>query len=157
MKIRWLSLLACVVFCLLAGGIGSIFTAPAIGGWYATIAKPTWNPPNWLFGPVWTLLYVLMGISLYLAWYAPHARGRRRALFLFFIQLGLNTLWSIIFFGLASPLFAFIEIIALWFFILLTLIAFYRISKPAAYLMMPYLLWVSFAAVLNYAIVLLNG
>jgi translocator protein len=157
MRIRWLKLCVSLIVSLAAGFIGGFFTASAIPTWYATLAKPSWNPPNWLFGPVWTFLYILMGIALYLVWVSRHdKRAKKRAMSLFFVQLTLNMLWSIIFFGFQAPFLAFIEIAAMWFFILLTIFAFYRISRPAAYLMVPYICWVSFAAVLNYAIYLLN-
>jgi benzodiazapine receptor len=144
-----------LIICLAAGAIGSLFTSSSIPTWYAALNKPFFNPPNWLFGPVWTLLYVLMGISLYLVW----SRGFKKnkdAITWFFVQLILNTLWSILFFGLKSPLSAFIEIILLWIAILVTLIKFHKISKNSAYLLIPYLAWVSFAAVLNFSIFYLN-
>jgi translocator protein len=147
---------------LLAGAIGSFFTASAIPAWYAGLVKPSFNPPNWLFGPVWTLLYVLMGISLYLVWgkaiknNRKKAAARNAAIMFFFIQLALNALWSILFFGLKMPWLAFFEIILLWSAILAAIIFSYRISKPAAYLLVPYILWVSFASALNFAIWMLN-
>lgn len=146
-------LIISVLICLLAGFIGSFFTS--VSGWYFELNKPWFNPPNWVFAPVWTLLYVLMGISLYLVW-IKGIKNAKIGLSLFGIQLFLNALWSIIFFGLQAVLFAFIEIIVLWVFILLTIIWFYRISKSAAYLLTPYIVWVSFAAALNYWILLLN-
>ena len=148
-------LIASIVITQLAGILGSLFTITNVNSWFSTINKPFFNPPNWLFGPVWTLLYLLMGISLYLIWNKGFKK-HKTAIYIFGIQLILNSLWSILFFGLKSPLFAFIEIIFLWAAILLSIIKFYKISKPAAYLLIPYILWVSFAAVLNLAIVLLN-
>lgn len=145
---KWLKLILAIVVCELAGVVGSIFTTPAISTWYATLVKPSFNAPNWLFFPVWTILFALMGISLYFAW----PRGK----IIFGAQLLLNILWSVLFFGLHSPLLAFIEIILLWIAILTTIIIFYRTSRTAAYLMIPYILWVSFAAVLNIFIVILN-
>ena len=147
--------IASIVITQLAGILGSLFTITNVNSWFSTINKPFFNPPNWLFGPVWTLLYLLMGISLYLVW-SKGFKKHKTAIYIFGIQLILNSLWSILFFGLKSPLFAFIEIIFLWAAILLSIIKFYKISKPAAYLLIPYILWVSFAAVLNLAIVLLN-
>jgi translocator protein len=141
-----------------AGAIGSFFSAPAVQStWYAGLVKPALNPPAWVFGPVWTTLFILMGVAVWLVWKRGFGEpGVRRALILFAIQLVLNVLWSIIFFGLHSPGGALIEIAFLWLVILATLITFYRISKPAAWLLMPYILWVSFAAYLNYSIYVLN-
>lgn len=141
----------------LAGGIGSVFTTPSIASWYADLTRPEFAPPNWIFAPVWTTLFALMGIAAFLVW----KRGLERrdvkiALGIFGGQLVLNTLWSIIFFGAHSPGGAFIEIIFLWLAILATIIAFARISKPAAWLLAPYILWVSFAAYLNFMIWTLN-
>jgi translocator protein len=152
-----LMLTLCVVGCLIAGIIGSFFTTPSIKTWYADLVKPAFNPPNWLFGPVWTLLYILMGVSLYL--YLQQWKGTREqktGLAFFGIQLVLNALWSIIFFGLHMPLLAFAEIILLWMSILLTLLNFRKVSKAAAWLLVPYLMWVSFASALNFAIYFLN-
>jgi len=146
-----------ILICQIAGGIGSLFTSPAISTWYAALQKPSFNPPNWLFAPVWTILFLLMGISLYLIWIRGFKNKETKiALFIFAVQLILNTLWSILFFGLKFPLYAFIEIIILWLAISLTIISFYKISKTAAYLLLPYILWVSFASYLNYSIWMLN-
>lgn len=156
-KISWNKLLVSIIVCQLAGAIGSIFTFEAIPSWYAQINKASFNPPNWLFGPVWTILYLLMGISLYLVWQAAEKNKKANsAMLLFGIQLALNTLWSIIFFGLKAPWLAFAEIIVLWVAILATIIKFYQISKKAAWLLVPYLLWVSFASILNLFAALLN-
>lgn len=141
----------------LAGIIGSVFTAPAIQGWYASLVRPEFSPPNWVFGPVWTTLYALMGIAAFLIWKKGlERRDVKIALGIFLVQLALNALWSIIFFGLRSPGGAFIEIIFLWLAIVAAIIAFLKISKAAAWLLAPYILWVSFAAYLNYAIYSLN-
>lgn len=146
-----------IIISELAGVIGSLFTTPSIAGWYAGIIKPELNPPAWVFGPVWTTLFVLMGIAAFLVWRKGYGRKDVKiALGLFYGQLILNTLWSIIFFGLHSPGGAFIEIIFLWLAILATIIAFAKISRPAAWLLLPYILWVSFAAYLNYSIWILN-
>lgn len=145
----WLLVFAIGV-CEGAGVIGSFFTFPAITGWYATLVKPTFSPPNYLFGPVWTFLYFLMGVALYLVWI------RKGDLKWFWVQLILNSLWSIIFFGLRSPALALIEIFFLWFTIVLTIKSFMKVYKPAASLLFPYLLWVSFASVLNFSIWVLN-
>ncbi len=141
----------------LAGIIGSVFTAPAIAGWYTTIVKPELNPPAWVFGPVWTTLFALMGVAAFLVWkQGLERRDVRIALGIFVGQLALNTLWSILFFGLQSPGAAFIEIVILWFAILATIVAFARISRPAGWLLVPYILWVSFASYLNFSIWMLN-
>ncbi len=142
---------------LSAGGIGSFFTASSIPTWYSTLNKPFFNPPNWIFGPVWTTLYILMGISLYLILIAKTKnRSKQKPLTLFAIQLALNTLWSIIFFGLKSPELAMVEIFLLWVSIFLTIKYFHPFSKPASYLLYPYLAWVSFATILNISISILN-
>lgn len=154
---RSIVLLACIGIAELAGIIGAVFTTPAIPGWYAALAKPELAPPNWIFAPVWTTLFALMGIALFLI-----VRKREEgitvttALAIFALQLVLNTLWSIIFFGLESPGGAFIELVILWLAILWTIILFAKLSKPAAWLLAPYLLWVTFAGYLNYAIWSLN-
>lgn len=145
----------------LAGLIGSLFTTSSIPSWYATLQRPALSPPNWVFGPVWTTLFVLMGVAFYLVWkkwtILPWSkREQRQALFVFSAQLVLNTLWSIIFFGLQSPGGALIEIVFLWLAIVVTMYTFAKVSKPAAWLLVPYLLWVSFASYLNYAIWSLN-
>lgn len=158
MKIKSIpKLLFSIVICQLAGIIGSFFTVHSVSTWYTGIIKPAFTPPNWVFGPVWTALFALMGISLYLVWIKGiKTKKAKIALALFGIQVFLNVLWSMLFFGLRLPFYAFIEIIILWIFILLAIIWFYNISKAASYLLIPYLIWVSFAAVLNLAIVLLN-
>jgi benzodiazapine receptor len=146
-----------IVACLAAGAIGSVFTRNAIPTWYATQAKPPFTPPNWLFAPVWTLLYILMGVAAFLVWRnGLKNRQVRMALTVFLIQLVLNVLWSVAFFGLESPMYGLIVISILWVAILVTIVLFFRISRGASFLMWPYLLWVSFAAVLNSSIWLLN-
>lgn len=142
--------------CLGAGVLGSIFTISSIPTWYATLNKPPFSPPNWVFGPVWTTLYILMGISLYLVWVSK-SKVKSSALNIFWIQLALNTLWSIIFFGLKNPSLAFVDIIALWIVIFLTIKSFYKINKLAGNLLVPYLLWVTFATILNLSVVILNN
>jgi len=156
MKINWLKLIAAVVICEAAGGIGSIFTAKAVTTWFQTLNKPSFSPPNWLFAPVWTLLFLLMGISIYLVWQKKSNRQIKTAVMIFTIQLVLNIAWSFFFFFLQNPLVGLIEIIFLWLFILLTIIYFYKISKSAAYLLVPYILWVTFATLLNYWFYRLN-
>jgi len=144
--------------CQAAGIIGSVFTAPAVPVWYATLKKPFFNPPNSVFAPVWTTLFLLMGVSLFLVWQQGLDDHRvRTACVLFFSQLFLNILWSALFFGLHSPLMGFIDIVFLWVMILVTILSFHRISQVSALLMIPYLLWVSFAGVLNWAIWRLNA
>lgn len=154
---NWPKLLISLVIGQSAGLIGSFFTTPQIFGWYSTLSKPSFNPPNWIFGPVWTLLYVLMGISLYLVWQGSgEAKLKQAAIVAFVGQLILNIFWSICFFGFQQPLLALVEIVALALSIILTIYLFYRLNKKAAYLLIPYILWVSFAAVLNFAIWYLN-
>ena len=158
MKIpNFLKLIIAIVVSELAGIIGSVFTTPSIDGWYAGIIKPALNPPAWVFGPVWAILFALMGIAAFLIWKKGlDRRDVRIALGIFIGQLVLNTFWSIIFFGFHSPGGACIEIIFLWLAILATVVVFAKISKPAAWLLLPYILWVSFAVYLNYAIWTLN-
>ncbi|MFH0739626.1 MAG: TspO/MBR family protein [bacterium] len=146
--------LMAIVLCEGAGIIGSVFTTPAIGSWYATLAKPSFNPPNWIFGPVWTALFFLMGVALYLVWSSNNssAGGKKTAVLVFFQQLALNILWSVLFFGMQNPMLAFVEIIVLWLAILMTIFYFAKISKTAAWLLVPYILWVSFAGFLNFSI-----
>ena len=143
-------LIASIGVCLFAGLIGSLFTAPAISGWYQFLNRPAFAPPNWVFAPAWTTLYILMGVSLYLAW-RRHAR-----LIWFWTQLALNANWSMVFFGLRSPKLALLNIVVLWLSIVLAIKDFRRKSSPAAYLLVPYLAWVTFAAYLNWAIWRLN-
>ena len=141
----------------LAGIIGSVFTTPSIAGSYASLVRGPINPPAWIFAPVWTTLFALMGIAAFLVWKKGlERRDVKIALGIFAVQLVLNTLWSIIFFGLHSPGGALIEIVFLWLAILATIIAFAKISKPAAWLLVPYIAWVSFAAYLNFTIWTLN-
>ena len=150
-------LIVAIVVSELAGIVGSVFTASSIIGWYAGIVKPALNPPAWVFGPVWTTLFALMGIAAFLVWKKGlERRDVKIALGIFAGQLVLNTLWSIIFFGLHSPGGALVEIVFLWLAILATIIAFYKISKPAAWLLAPYIAWVNFAAYLNFTIWMLN-
>lgn len=150
-------LITAIAISELAGIIGSVFTIPSIAGWYAGIVKPYFNPPAWVFEPVWTTLFMLMGVSAFLIWKKGlDRRDVKIALGIFLGQLVLNTLWSIIFFSLHSPGVALIEIVFLWLSILATIVVFARISKTAAWLLSPYILWVSFAMYLNCSIWLLN-
>ena len=169
-----------IIICELAGVIGAIFTTPQINFWYKNLNKPNFNPPAWIFGPVWTTLFVLMGISLYLVWtknwaiknelkfkqkkpinnlskkFLSGSWQKANIISIFIFQFVLNILWSIIFFGAHSAGVAFFELLMLWFAIIFTIINFYRVSKAAAWLLLPYLLWVSFAGVLNYFLWVLN-
>ena len=150
-------LIVSIVVCQLAGVIGAIFTTPAIPTWYASLNKPPFNPPNWIFFPVWTTLYTLMGIAAFLVWRKGLDQRRVRvALGLFGIQLILNLAWTIIFFGLHSLFGAVIAIVFLWIFILINIVTFWRISSPAGALLIPYILWVSFAGLLNVSVWMLN-
>ena len=150
-------LIASLIIPFIAAGIGSLFTSQTVSTWYETLQRPVFSPPNWIFSPVWTILFLMMGLSLYLVWKKGIKTKKAKTAITFFgIQLGLNALWSILFFGLQSPSLAFMEIIVLWFAILGTIVSFYKISRKAAYLLIPYILWVSFAIILNFAIVILN-
>lgn len=151
-------LAACILACQAAGIFGSFFTVSSLQSWYSGLVKPAFNPPGWVFGPVWTALYTLMGLAAWLVWRKGSLAepNIRNALFLFLIQLSLNALWSVLFFGLRSPLLALLDILALAAAILGTIAAFRPISPPAAWLMVPYLAWVVFAAILNAAIWKLN-
>jgi len=156
--INILKLIGSIVLCQLAGFIGSLATIPAIPTWYELLKKPSFNPPNWIFGPVWTGLYTLMGISLFVVWQKRADRPQvKTALFFFSIQLTLNALWSVAFFGIRSPLLGLIDIVLLWITILLTIKSFFGISKAAVLLLLPYILWVSFAVLLNFSLWILNS
>ena len=143
-----------ILVCFAEAGLGSTWTAKSVGTWYRALDKPTWNPPSWVFGPVWSVLYLLMGISLWLVW-------RRVGLLalpvgVFAIQLVLNAAWSGLFFGLQNPGAAFAEIVVLWAAIVATIVVFWRVTPVAGALLLPYIAWVSFAAVLNFTIWRLN-
>jgi tryptophan-rich sensory protein len=139
------------------GGISGFFTTKAIPGWYAQLNKPWFNPPNWLFSPVWTSLYIMMGIALWLVWKSDAPQKlKQRAIYLFAAQLVLNFFWSLIFFNLHQIGWALVEIVAMWGMILLSIVAFAKINKAAAWLLVPYISWVSFATILNYSIWQLN-
>ncbi|RYD78821.1 MAG: tryptophan-rich sensory protein [Sphingobacteriales bacterium] len=151
----FVKIIICVALCAGLGFASGFSTAGEINGWYATIQKPSWNPPNWIFGPVWTTLYVLMGIAAALIWHSKDER-RSKALGLFVVQFIFNLAWSFIFFNQHQIGLAFAEIIIMLVLIIATTVSFYKIKPAAAYLMMPYILWVSFATVLNGAIWMLN-
>jgi benzodiazapine receptor len=150
---RWIGLVIWIALPLLAGAIGSQFMP---GPWYDALEKPSWNPPSWVFGPVWTTLYVLMGVAAWLVW-DRHRGAARGALALFVVQLAVNAAWSWLFFGLESPGLALIDIIVMWVLIVATIVAFRRLHTLAAMLLLPYLAWVSFATALNFAIWRLNS
>lgn len=153
-----LGLLAAIGICQGAGGLGAIFTAESVRTWYPTIRKPGFTPPSGVFGPVWTLLFLMMGVALFLVARGRPVEGRvRGAVAAFTAQLALNVLWSALFFGRRSPGAGMLEIPTLWAAILVTILLFRPISRPAAALLVPYLLWVSYAAALNFSIWRLNS
>lgn len=152
-----LSLVVCIGLCLGVAFIGSLATQTSVGDWYKTLQKPTWNPPSYIFGPVWTVLYICMGVSLWCVWIRRGQTPIQGALVLFGIQLLANALWSFLFFGMKNPLWAFWDILVLWVAIAATMVVFWKISKTAGWLFLPYFLWVSFATFLNYTIWRMNG
>lgn len=156
-RARWAGLVVFIVVCLGAGGLGAIATTPEIEGWYKTIEKPIWNPPDSVFGPVWTTLFVMMAIAAWLVWKSEGFKAARMPIVLFAGQLSLNVAWSWIFFGMHEPGWAFAEIVILWLAIIATTVTFFRCSSVAGWLMVPYLAWVSFASVLNFTIWRLNA
>lgn len=154
------SIVALAVFLALsfaASAIGGLFTFPAIPGWYQGLEKPSWTPPDALFGPVWTALYILMAVAAWLVWKRGGWTAQRGPLTLWGVQLVLNSLWSILFFGMRNPALGLMGIVILWLAILATLIAFWKVSRLAGGLLIPYLAWVSYASALNYSIFRLNG
>jgi tryptophan-rich sensory protein len=150
-----LNLIFLVLFVEAVGITGALFTSPNIPGWYATINNPFFTPPSWLFGPAWTVLYFLMGISVFLL-IQSKSKNKINAIKLFWMQLGVNFLWSILFFGLRNPLLGLLDIGVLIVLIVLLIKASYKVNKSAAYLLIPYLAWVSFATLLNLFVVILN-
>ncbi|HEX3019787.1 MAG TPA: TspO/MBR family protein [Chitinispirillaceae bacterium] len=155
MLLKWIKLLKYIALCESVGMAGSYFTVKSIPEWYEKLKKPSINPPSWIFGPVWTILYALMGTAAYMV-SQKKERGQKISIVVFYLQLILNFLWTVLFFGMHSPFAALIEIFALWFFILITIMLFWTISPKAALLLFPYLLWVSFASVLNYKLWRIN-
>lgn len=153
---NYLKFAICVLIPFVVGGFSSAFTIEAIPTWYTTIQKPSFNPPNWIFAPVWSTLYVLMGVSFYLVLTHPSSVSKQGAIFAFILQLTLNFFWSLVFFKWHEIGWAFIEIIAMWIAILFMIRRFYLIHPLAAYMNIPYILWVSFASVLNGTIYYLN-
>lgn len=152
----WLALIVSFAACMSAAAIGGLLTTRSIEEWYNTIKKPSWNPPEWAFGPIWTILYILMAISAWMLWEEGDAQSRLVPLSIFGVQLALNVIWSGVFFYKKMILGGLVEIIALWIAIFATLVAFWGESAIAAILLMPYLLWVSIASYLNYTIWRLN-
>jgi len=155
-KHPWIGLVVFLAICFAAAGIGGAVTTPKIFGWYATLTKPSWNPPNWIFGPVWSALYLSMAVAAWLVWRQDGVLGARLQLALFGVQLLLNVLWSCLFFGLQNPGLAFVEVLLMWAAIAATMATFWLRSTVAGLLFMPYLAWVSFASVLNFMIWRLN-
>lgn len=155
----WRALVGFILVCESAGAIGSIFTMPSVGTWYAALAKPFFTPPGWLFAPVWFILYAWMGIAAYLVWQKRKEKPAEviAALLFFALQLIVNVKWSLLFFGLHSPLYGLVAIFALLALILVTALKFYRIDKRAGYLFIPYIAWVIFAALLNASIWMMNS
>lgn len=158
MKIsRNLKLPISIGICLLIGFLSGFSTADSITRWYPTLEKPFFNPPNWIFGPMWTILYILMGFASGLVWKSkPSVTGKNKALLIFGLQLGVNALWSFLFFGIQSPTLAFIDIIVLLILIVYSIKLFKPINRMSSMLLIPYLLWVSFATILNLSIIILN-
>lgn len=148
--------ISCILLCAAAALAGTLATIPQIPVWYAGLVKPGFNPPNWAFGPAWTLLYIMMAIALYLFILKPGKLSKAGGYIFFFSQLIMNAGWSVVFFGRHEIYQAFLLIIVLWFFILLTILFFYRINPVSAYLLIPYICWVTFAAFLNFYIWQLN-
>jgi len=158
-KIDYKKLVICLLIPQLAGLLGSIANFTSLDSWYISLVKPSFNPPSWVFRPVWTFLFLLMGLSLYLVWQKKgsfHKKQWNLTIKIFSVQLGLNILWSYLFFFFHNPLAGFLEIILLWIFILLNIIYFYKLNKTAGLLLVPYLLWVSFATFLNFNLWILN-
>jgi tryptophan-rich sensory protein len=151
---RLLALAGWVLLCFAAASLGGLFGP---GEWYGALKKPSWNPPGWIFGPVWSALYTMMALAAWLVWRQGGWVQERRPLLIFLAQLALNALWTPLFFGWQWPGVAFVEIVLLWLAIAATLAAFYRVSRVAAWLLVPYLAWVSFAAVLNFTLWRLNA
>lgn len=154
---QFAGLIVAILFCFAVAGTGGLITAPRIPDWYAGLVKPDWTPPDWIFGPVWTVLYVMMAVAAWLVWRQSGFAGAKTPLALFAIQLALNSLWSVLFFGFRNPGGAAIEIVLLWAAILATLLAFWRRSPWAGMLLVPYLGWVTFAGVLNITIWRMNA
>ena len=152
-----MKLIVSILIPVMVGAISGYFTSSGVDGWFALANKPWFNPPSWIFAPVWTTLYVLMGIAFFLVWKSDASKDiKQTAIILFAVQLVLNFFWSFIFFKMQQPGWAFAEIILMWLMILMTILWFGKISPAAAWLLVPYICWVSFASVLNYSIWRLN-
>ena len=155
-KTLTLKFLVSILLPLSLGAIAGMFTSQSVPEWYATLNRPSFNPSNWIFGPVWTTLYILMGISFFLIWKQEASKVRNRAILIFLLQLLLNFAWSFIFFYFNMIGLALVEIILLWISIVMMLVVFYKIKPIASYINIPYLLWVTFATVLNASYYILN-
>ncbi len=153
---RLVKLLISLVLPLLVGYIGSLFTSISLSSWYINLNKPSFTPPSWLFGPVWTALFILMGLAFYFLWEKGYTGKLFAPFMVYFGQLFFNLLWSAFFFGLRNPVLAFVDIVLLWILILINIVLFFRQRKLSGILLLPYILWVSFASVLTLAIVILN-
>jgi len=151
-----LKLLVSIFIPLLVGFLSSFFTSSSVNSWFLTINKPFFNPPSFVFAPVWTALYILIGLSFYLVWEKNFGKEKRQVIGIYSIQLFLNFTWSLLFFGLKSPFFALVDIVLLLIVIIVNIVICYKVSRKAAYLLIPYLLWVSFATILNFSIFILN-
>jgi translocator protein len=154
---KYITLFTCLIFPLIIGGLSGMLSADGVSNWYLTLNKPTFNPPSWVFGPVWTTLYLLMGYSFYRIWMQPISKHKIISIRIFFIQLTLNFFWSIIFFRWHETGWATVEIILLWSSILYMIITFSKIDKTAGFLQIPYLLWVTFASFLSGSLWYLNS
>jgi tryptophan-rich sensory protein len=152
---KFLKLIISVSLPLLIGFLSS-YIVPDFTEWYASLSKPPFNPPSWVFAPIWTILYILIGISFYLIWKDRSLKEIKSVSFIYFIHLGLNFLWSPLFFGLRNPDIAFVEFFFLLISVFYLIIKFHQLNKRAAYLLLPYILWLSFAGVLNFSIAILN-
>lgn len=146
----WLAL------CFVVAGLGGAATSTSVSTWYLELEKPSWNPPSWVFGPVWTVLYAMMAVAAWLVWRVPPSTERSAGLRVFGVQLALNLLWSCVFFGLRNPGWAFLEVVLMWTAIAVTMRCFLRLSRPAGWLLAPYLAWTTFAATLNFTLWMLN-
>jgi tryptophan-rich sensory protein len=153
---NWITFIYFFALCQGAGILGSAFTFKAIPSWYNTLVAPSFRPPSWVFGPVWTLLYTLMAVSGYILWQNREQKDAKTALVFFFIQLALNAIWTPIFFGAKRLDLAFYEIVAMWVFILLTMVFAFKVKPVAGWLLLPYIAWVTFASILNFSFWQLN-
>lgn len=154
-SIQWGKLIISLVVPQIAGFIGSLFTVSQIGGWYAQLEKPSFNPPSWIFGPVWTVLYILMGVAFYFLWLHKDAISKKLQILLV-VHLCLNALWSVLFFFMHDPLIAYVNIVLMWIMIVALILDTRKIDQKISWLLVPYSIWVTFASFLNLAIVILN-